>query len=65
MTHQGDDDEHGGGDGAHNVSPHPRAVHQALEPAQVFLKQGAVIVVQNNLEVTLQQQTAHRAHCQV
>ncbi len=32
-AYQGDDDEHGGGDGSHDVGPHTRAVHEALEPA--------------------------------
>ena len=32
-AYQGDDDEHGGGDGSYDVGPHTRAVHEALEPA--------------------------------
>ena len=54
MTHQGNDDEHGGGDSTHNVGPHTRAIHETLKPAQILLEQGAVVVVQHNLEVTLQ-----------
>ena len=52
-AYQGDNDEHGGGDGTHNVGPHTRAVHQPLEPAQILLEQRAVLIVQHNLEVTL------------
>lgn len=52
-THQGDDDEHGGSDGSHNVGPNARAVHEPLEPTQVLLEQWAVLVVEHNLKVTL------------
>ena len=58
-AYQGDDDEHGGGDGSHNVGPHTRAVHEALEPAQVLLEEGAVVIIQHNLEVTLHTHIAH------
>ena len=53
-THQGDDDEHGSGDGSNNVGPHTRAVHEALEPAQILLEQRAMIIVEHDLEVPLQ-----------
>ena len=53
-TYQGDDNEHGGGDGPHNVGPHTRAVHEPLEPAHVLLEEGAVLVVEHNLKVALQ-----------
>lgn len=55
--HQRDDDEHGSGDGSNNVGPNTRAVHEPLEPAQVFLKQWAVLVVEHNLKVTLHSST--------
>ena len=52
-AYQRDDNEHGGGDGSHNVGPHTRAVHEALEPAEVLLEEGAMVIVQHNLEMTL------------
>lgn len=55
---QGDGIEDWGGDGAHNVGPHPGAVHQALEHIQVLLEQRAVLPTEHDLEVALRQQTS-------
>lgn len=63
--HQGDGNEHGGSDGAHDIGPDARAVHQALEEGQPALEQGAVLVGQADLEVALQAAKVERGHTKV
>ena len=60
-AHQGNCNEHGGGDGAHDVGPDAGAVHQALEEGQAALEQGAVLVGQADLEVALQAANAEQS----
>ena len=55
VAHQGNGDEHGGGDGADDVRPDTGAVHEPLEEGQAALEQGAVLVGQHHLEVPLQE----------
>ena len=50
----GDENEGGGGNGAHDVGPDPGAVHDAHGPAQLALEQRAVLVAEHDLEVALQ-----------
>ena len=52
---QRDGNEHGRRNGTHDIGPHSRAVHEALENAEVLLEQRAVLVGQHDLEVTLLQ----------
>lgn len=50
----GDDDKGGSGDGAHNVGPHARAVHDLHWETQLALEQRAVLPAEHDLEVALQ-----------
>lgn len=51
---QGNGNEEGGGDRSHDVRPHTTAVHNALEEGEATLEEGAVVVAQHYLEMTLQ-----------
>lgn len=62
-AYQGDDDEGGGGGETHDVGPDTRHVQDAHAPGQALLQQGASLLVQGNLEVTLQQ-TVHLGQVQ-
>lgn len=46
-------DEEWGGDGPHDVAPHPRDVHDAHGKGQPPLQQGAMLPAEHYLEVTL------------
>ncbi len=62
----GDDDEGGCGDGSHDVGPHSRDVQHLHEEGQPGLVQGAVGLVEHDLEVTLHQPNCDRqasTHC--
>ena len=58
---QGNDDEERGGDGANNVGPHTRAVHDTHEWREATNCQWAVLAGKYNLKVTLHN-TAHHQH---
>jgi len=45
--------EEGGADGAHDVRPDARGVHEAHPDGQLVLEQGAVLGLEEDLEVTL------------
>ena len=49
-----DDDEGGRGDGSDNVGPHSRNKHHLHEETQPLLRKWAVLLVEDDLEVTLQ-----------
>ena len=65
---EGNGDEDWSGDGAHSVGPATGAVHEAVEEAQLPLKQRRAPGVQDDLEVALQaapgrSERLHQAHC--
>ena len=58
-TYERNDNEGGGGGESHNVGPDTRHVQDAHAPGQPLLQQWAPLLVQGNLEVTLQHSITH------